>query len=279
MEMLVSVLVNNYNYSRFLNQCIDSILSQSYRSIEIIVYDDGSNDDSIETLANYEDSIKVIANQNFGSFPSFNQANAINQSFFASKGEIIFLLDSDDFFHPEKVARVVQEFISNPDVLLVQDSAFLFVDGKVVGNHNSASTAFDYKALYYKHNWTAYYNPTSNLSFRRQYLHDVLPLKMDALWRVWPDVRLSRLVPFFGQVRSIPEPFTYYRRHSSNDSAAMNKRPVNALKNQYAHHVFVNRHLKLMGNKPLAFLISIPFLKYVMKILIPRFALKIKLKK
>jgi glycosyltransferase involved in cell wall biosynthesis len=275
--MLVSVLINNYNYSSYLRECIDSVLSQTYPTIEIIVYDDGSKDNSIEVLKEYGELITVIANPNFGSFPSFNQGNAINQSFLISKGEIIFLLDSDDFFEKDKVAKVVKVFEEKQDVLLVQDDALRYVNGEVRGIHTSSRTNVDYLKLYYKKNWTAFYNPTSTLCFRRSYLNNILPLKIDKFWRVWPDVRMSRLVPFFGQVYSLKDSLTYYRRHTSNDSGTMNGKPLNALRNQICHHQYVNKYIKdnHIGTGEITYWFSYHFLKYIGKCFRPAL-LKVK---
>jgi glycosyltransferase involved in cell wall biosynthesis len=51
--MLVSIIINNYNYDRYLRQCIDSALNQTYKNIEVIVVDDGSTDDSRALIASY----------------------------------------------------------------------------------------------------------------------------------------------------------------------------------------------------------------------------------
>ena len=55
--MFVSVLVNNHNYGRYLDSCIQSILRQTYRNVEVIVYDDGSTDQSLETLEEYREAV------------------------------------------------------------------------------------------------------------------------------------------------------------------------------------------------------------------------------
>jgi glycosyltransferase involved in cell wall biosynthesis len=98
---LVSILINNYNYGHFLATAIDSALNQTYDHVEVIVVDDGSTDDSHEVLASYGDRIQTILKPNGG------QASSFNAGFAASRGEIICLLDADDWFVPHKVARVV----------------------------------------------------------------------------------------------------------------------------------------------------------------------------
>jgi glycosyltransferase involved in cell wall biosynthesis len=107
---LVSVIINNYNYGRFLQDAIDSALNQTYSHTEVIVVDDGSTDNSREILASYGDKITPVLKENGG------QASAFNAGFAASQGDIICFLDSDDIFLPEKVAIVVDVFGDSPDL-------------------------------------------------------------------------------------------------------------------------------------------------------------------
>src|ERR1019366_560992 len=97
---LVSILINNYNYGRFLRDAIDSALSQTYPNTEVIVVDDGSSDDSRDIIATYGERIIPILKHNGG------QASAFNAGFAASNGLWIHLLDSDDIFLPNKTGRV-----------------------------------------------------------------------------------------------------------------------------------------------------------------------------
>lgn len=103
-EPLVSILINNYNYDRFLADSIDSALAQTYSNIEVIVVDDGSTDKSRNIIAGYGEQIIPVLKSNGG------QASALNEGFKAAKGEIMFFLDSDDLFHREKVQRIVSFF-------------------------------------------------------------------------------------------------------------------------------------------------------------------------
>ena len=102
---LVSILINNYNYGRFLGAAIESALSQDYPSIEIVVVDDGSTDNSRDIIDRYAGRIISVIKENGG------QASAFNAGFAASQGEILCFLDADDLFNPEKVGRVVKAFL------------------------------------------------------------------------------------------------------------------------------------------------------------------------
>ena len=107
---LVSVLINNYNYGRFLNDAIDSALNQTYSNIEVIVVDDGSTDNSREVIVSYGDKIIPIFQKNGG------QGSALNSGWKASNGDIICFLDSDDTFYPEKVEECVKLILSKQEI-------------------------------------------------------------------------------------------------------------------------------------------------------------------
>ena len=109
-QPLVTTLINNYNYGRFLGEAIDSALNQSYPHIEVVVVDDGSTDNSRQVIAGYGDLIVPVLKENGG------QASTFNAGFAASHGDIICFLDSDDVFLPEKLAEVVKAFASSPDL-------------------------------------------------------------------------------------------------------------------------------------------------------------------
>jgi len=219
--MLASILINNYNYSGYLDYCIKSALEQTHKNIEVIVYDDGSTDDSLEVIRKYEHGIKLISETNFGHAPSFNQANAINRAFEASKGEIIFLLDSDDAFLPEKVETVVKCFEDIDKCVMVQHFLReIGEDNKPIGRIRCKVKNVDLiKHIYRTHNITGQlFSYTSGLAFRRTYLEKILPMKMDEFDKIWPEVRLNRISIFFGDVITIRDCLGEYRIHGKNDS-------------------------------------------------------------
>ncbi len=109
-QPLVSILINNYNYGHYLTIAIDSALNQTYENIEIIVVDDGSTDGSQQTIQEYGDKIIPVLKENGG------QASAFNAGFGHSKGDILCFLDSDDYFIPTKIAKIVEVFKQNSEV-------------------------------------------------------------------------------------------------------------------------------------------------------------------
>ena len=106
----ISILITNYNKSKFLKKSLNSVLRQDYRNYEIILYDDCSTDSSLKILKEYK-KIKLIKNtkRDIKNTGAQNQTKGILQAFKKSKGQIICLMDSDDFFFRNKL-RVINDF-------------------------------------------------------------------------------------------------------------------------------------------------------------------------
>lgn len=106
---LVSVVVPIYNTGKYLSRCLDSIIDQSYKKLEILLVDDGSTDDSPDIIKHYkkvDDRVKVINRLNGG------LSAARNSGLNASTGEYICFIDSDDSIHSSMIAtlfRVLNE--------------------------------------------------------------------------------------------------------------------------------------------------------------------------
>jgi glycosyltransferase involved in cell wall biosynthesis len=96
---LVSIIINNYNYDRYVRMAIESALHQSWQNVEVIVVDDGSTDKSREIIQKYEHKARIILKENGG------QGSAFNAGFAESKGEIILFLDADDMLLHETCGK------------------------------------------------------------------------------------------------------------------------------------------------------------------------------
>ncbi len=94
---LITVVVVNHNYGRYLAECIESVLAQTYRNIEVIVVDDGSTDNSLCVLQAYVERIFIIQQENKG------VSAARNVGLFKGRGQWIAFLDSDDVWRPTKL--------------------------------------------------------------------------------------------------------------------------------------------------------------------------------
>jgi glycosyltransferase involved in cell wall biosynthesis len=125
---LVSIIIPNLNYGPYLKNAIDSALQQAYASIEVIVVDDGSSDDSGEVIASFGSRIRSCWQENAG--PS----SARNRGIGMAQGEYLLFLDADDWLLPNAVADLLRGFAAFPDSGLVfGDAELTNEDGAVIG--------------------------------------------------------------------------------------------------------------------------------------------------
>lgn len=106
MKNFISILITNYNKGKFLNKTLRSINTQSFKNFEVIIYDDCSTDNSVEIIKKFK-NFKLIKNTKKNNNPSpKNQITGIIKCFKKSKGNLICLLDADDYFLKNKLLNV-----------------------------------------------------------------------------------------------------------------------------------------------------------------------------
>lgn len=213
---LVSIIVNNFNYARFLPEAIESALSQTYPRTEVIVVDDGSTDDSREIIARYGDAIFPVLKENGG------QGTAFNAGFAASRGEMILFLDADDLLLPTAVARAVELF-DHPDVVKVHWRLRLVDEhGRETGGSRPGRPLpqGDLRAAAFRLGPTNHLSaPTSGNVWSRPFLQRILPVP--ELFRTGADTYLLEMAPFFGVIQALAEPQSLYRLHGRNFHSRM----------------------------------------------------------
>lgn len=206
----VSVVINNYNYARFLEEAVNSALNQTYPRTEVVVVDDGSTDDSRKLIANFGDQVVSVLKENGG------QASACNAGFVTSRGDIVIFLDADDYLFPHAVERVVAAWA--PGVIKVQ-YRLQEIDalggplGLFPPRHKRLDSGVVWPILLEK---GYYITPTtSGNGFARTVLDEILPIP-EVEYRNWADTYLNNSVPFHGKIGSINEALGAYRVHGSN---------------------------------------------------------------
>ncbi len=112
-QTLVSVIIPTYNRAQYLPEAVESVLGQTYTNIEVIVVDDGSDDDTRERLRPYEGRIRYVYTENGG------PARARNRGMKMAKGRYIAFLDSDDLYYPQKIELQARFLDGRDDVGLV----------------------------------------------------------------------------------------------------------------------------------------------------------------
>ena len=213
---LVSIVINNYNYDRFLPAAIESALTQSYAPIEVLVVDDGSTDRSHEVIAGFGSRIAPVLKPNGG------QASAFNAGVGASRGEIICMLDADDFFHRDKVGEVVEVFgNAGPAARSLFVSHWLdFVDAEGVtrpGRFGNRSRRPLNLYAYAKRYGFVYSpsGPTSGISFNRSLSQRIFPLPESGI-RVGADDFVRRAASLIADCHAIDRVLASYRIHGNN---------------------------------------------------------------
>ncbi|GBO54664.1 beta-1,3-glucosyltransferase [Pseudanabaena sp. lw0831] len=112
MNELVSIIIPCYNAEKWIGECIDSALSQTYSPIEVIVIDDGSTDASLSIIEKYGNKIR------WASYPNGGPSAARNRGFQISKGNYIQFIDADDYISPVKVKDQIEFLkVSGKDIV------------------------------------------------------------------------------------------------------------------------------------------------------------------
>jgi glycosyltransferase involved in cell wall biosynthesis len=207
--LLASIIISSYNYGRYLRETIDSCLEQTYHSVEVIVVDDGSTDNSREIIAGYGDRIKAILKENGG------HASALNSGFAESRGDVICFLDSDDALLPSAMEEVAHLF-EEDNVCTVRwqmwtmDAASRVMRKKVPADWISHG---DLRESLLRQG-PDHFPPTSGNAWARRFLERVLPIPEMTFRLGGGDLYLATLAPLFGLVRSTAQPQGLYRIHT-----------------------------------------------------------------
>ncbi len=138
MKDLVSIVVPVYNAENFIDRCIDSLLNQTYKNIEILLIDDGSTDNSLNIIKEYEKNnknIKVYSHKNKGPGPTRNDGIKF------SKGRYITFVDSDDYIDNDYVELLVNNITDND--IIVTGYKLRNSDLKLKGRVVPKITSFD----------------------------------------------------------------------------------------------------------------------------------------
>ena len=212
---MVSIIIDSYNYGRFLAEAINSALDQTYPHTEVIVVDDGSTDNSREVIASYGDRIIPVLQENRG------QAAAFNEWFRRSKGEAILFLDSDDALFPTAVERAVEAF-RDPQIIKTHWPLHVIDEqGTRTGKMCPRMPLVDgdLRSDVLKGGpWCVATPPTSCNAWTRRFLEDVMPMP-ETPYRICADSYLITLGWVSGSTRLVREPQGLYRVHGANNYA------------------------------------------------------------
>ena len=205
--MKKSVCMAVYNGSQYIHEQIASILPQMGLEDEIVVVDDASKDASVAILDGFQDRrIRVFRQtENQGVVRSFERALR------ESSGEIIFLADQDDIWHPDKIEEIVKTFNSDPRVTLVQSNGELIDSGgRSLSKQLNANDRFRPGVL---SNLIQNRYQGAALAFRREVLDAALPFPVGIPMH---DSWIGLVNAIVGRAAYLPDRLVLYRRHGNN---------------------------------------------------------------
>jgi len=216
---LFTVLLDTFEYGRYIEEAVRSVLEQDFpaEQVEILVVDDGSTDDTEERLGKFGDAIRYLKKPNGG------QASAFNYGCSHARGEFIALLDADDVWLPNKLRRIHEAFVSQPDAGMAYHRLYEWTEdgGLATSGHfipvSGRVTDSRFSLLCYP------MMQASSLVFRRQALEDLLPIP--EVLRTQADAYLTALIIFVSPVLALDEYLAKYRIHGANLFHGKNAEP------------------------------------------------------
>lgn len=213
----VSVLITSFNYGRFLARAIESALQQSWRPVEIIVSDDGSEDNSCQIAEFFIDRgepVALLRGKHGG------MAASLNAAVRAASGDILCLLDADDYFLRGKIEAVVSAFRSHPDAgFAVHRTQRIDAEGRQRGVYpllhalprgNCAGVTIGSAGILMG------LPPTSSLSLRREVAAQIFPVP--EYLTGYAEQMIHRIAPLVTSLCAIETPLSVWRLHGRNDA-------------------------------------------------------------
>lgn len=203
----VSVLIPSYNHARFLRECLDSILAQTFRDFEVVIVDDGSTDESVALIRSYDDPrVRISVNDfNRGTYGTLAHAQSL------ALGRFLAVMNSDDVWHPEKLQRQVELLRDHREL------SFVFTLGELIDEcarridiDVHADWPREPRAEYLP--WLLHENRilASSVMFRSG------EANFDPSWRYSGDWALLLRLSLRGPAACLPEPLTKWRQHGAN---------------------------------------------------------------
>jgi len=233
-KLKVSILITNYNKSKYLDRCIKSCQNQSYKNIEIIFVDDKSTDNSINVAKKFK-RIKILQTKFRTNFPALNQINAIKLGLQYCSGKTIFLLDSDDFFFNNKLMVIMNHFNMQPEKNLFCDIPKVYYSKKRI-------RYFNIKKKNSKSIWPTVM-PTSCIAVKKSFLKDCLKktfIKEKKFKYLELDFRISVYATNLkSQYNIIKKNLTYYFKNSEGIMSNYIKFSKNWWIKRFQAHLFV----------------------------------------
>lgn len=248
---LVSVIIPNYNHSKYLQQRIDSVLNQSFQDFELIILDDCSTDDSKQRIESYRRHPKlsqiVYNDQNSGStFLQWDKGLRL------AKGDYIWIAESDDLVELNFLHEAINVLKTNDKIGIFQSGSYLIdKDSKIIGQTSITTNVALISGQDFIYQNLLTINSIPNASavvFRKSSIElplekEITDLKYCGDWMLWSKILLKSDIYIF------PELLNFFRRHENNVSTFSEKKGLFHLEGIEIYG-FIRNNLKSRFKKP-----------------------------
>lgn len=203
----ISLVTPSYNQAQYLPQTIRSVLNQNYPHLEYFVMDGGSSDNSPQIIEHYASQLTDWVSQK-----DRGQADAINQGFARSTGEILGWLNSDDILFPGALMAIGSYFAAHPEIDVVMGWSLFFREQQIWYLHDPLPLRLEY-LLY-----SSYFLPQESVFWRRRVYEQVGELDLNC--HVLPDHDYFIRMGLIGaQSAIIRGPIGGFRQHKNQATA------------------------------------------------------------
>jgi glycosyltransferase involved in cell wall biosynthesis len=209
---LVTVITPVYNRESYLDETVQSVLSQDYPNLEYIVLDDGSTDNSREVLKKYRDRLLLDSHKNMG------ETRTVNKGLDMARGEIVGVVNSDDPLLPGAISRVVEVMTARKDVIVVYpDWNMIDSSGREIRNIRTYDFT-GYPDMIRRHHCL----PGPAAFFRREIVEKLQG--RDPQFRYVGDLDFWFRAGLLGPLARIPETLATFRVHPGSASVSQQGR-------------------------------------------------------
>ncbi len=269
--MNVSVIIPNYNHSKYLRQRIDSILNQTYKDIELIILDDCSTDNSREIINEYikvHPEIVVCYNESNSGSPFIQWNYGVSKA----KGEFIWIAESDDFAEPCFLERSLSLMQRS------ENTGLVFCDSKIVNEQKGIEyLASERSAVKNNKNLLKVLSGKGEFSLRSFLENPIVDASSvlfrkcaylkaggaDPLMKYCGDWLLYIRILLISGIEYIPEPLNVFRLHSGS-----------AYHNHFRNNIFMREKIKIysfiLSQTGFSFLMLYSIIKKIIKVIILR---------
>jgi glycosyltransferase involved in cell wall biosynthesis len=213
---LVSVVIPSFNHKKYISKAIESVLSQTYKNLELIIIDDGSTDGTFELLKekySYDKRIILKNRINKGAH------NTLNECISISRGNFISILNSDDYYEPNRIQVMLEQYVDDDDYkLCITNINFINELGDVISSIPEVRY-FEEQYQYWKNGADIFLTgniaiTTSNYFFNKSLINKIGNFSNYRYVHDWEFALRCKLNQI--KIKFVDEKLLNYRVHSSN---------------------------------------------------------------